>query len=83
MISATASSDAVSVSMRKSRGKESEYHRHTFWAGRSLPHRAGGLTIRRWSFYIFSGGSTADKLLFRGFDLEFLQKFGIFRHLLT
>jgi len=36
-----------------------------------------------WSFYIFSGSGTADELLFRDFDLELRQKFGVFRHLLA
>jgi hypothetical protein len=36
-----------------------------------------------WSFYIFSGGGTADELFFREFDLEFFQEFGVFVHFLA
>ena len=36
-----------------------------------------------WSFYIFSSGSCADELLFRDFDLEFFQQFGVFGHFLA
>ena len=39
--------------------------------------------VDAWSFYIFSGGGTADELFFRDFDLEFLQKFGVVRHFLA
>src|ERR1035437_2145298 len=37
-----------------------------------------GLTPWAWSFYICSGGGTADELFFRQFDLEFFQEFGVF-----
>ena len=36
-----------------------------------------------WSFYIFSGGGTADELFFRDFNFEFFQEFGMFSHFLT
>src|ERR1035437_8373783 len=36
-----------------------------------------------WSFYICSGGGTADELFFRQFDLEFFQEFGVFVHFLA
>jgi hypothetical protein len=36
-----------------------------------------------WSFYICSGGGTADELFFREFDLEFFQEFGVFVHFLA
>jgi hypothetical protein len=36
-----------------------------------------------WSFYIFSGGGTADELFFRDFDLELFQEFGVFGHFLA
>jgi hypothetical protein len=38
---------------------------------------------RLWSFYIFSGGGTADELFFRDFDLELFQEFGVFGHFLA
>jgi hypothetical protein len=41
---------------------------------------AGG---RPWSFYIFSGGGSADELFFRDFDPEFFQEFGVFVHFLA
>jgi hypothetical protein len=43
----------------------------------------GGFPTRRWSFYIFSGGGTADELFFRDFDLELFQEFGVFGHFLA
>jgi hypothetical protein len=43
----------------------------------------GGLSTRHWSFYICSGGDTADELFFRQFDLEFFQEFGVFVHFLA
>jgi hypothetical protein len=36
-----------------------------------------------WSFDIFSGGSSANELSFRNFDLEFLQECGLFGHFLA
>ena len=36
-----------------------------------------------WSFYIFSGGGSADELFFRDFDPEFFQEFGGFVHFLA
>jgi hypothetical protein len=38
---------------------------------------------RTWSFYILSGGGTADELVFGDFDLEFFQEFGVFGHFLA
>src|ERR1019366_3689993 len=36
-----------------------------------------------WSFYIFSGGGSADELFFRDFDPEFFQEVGVFVHFLA
>src|ERR1039458_10710586 len=36
-----------------------------------------------WSFYIFSGGGSADELFFRDFDPEFFQEVGGFVHFLA
>src|SRR5215468_10638068 len=36
-----------------------------------------------WSFYIFSACGSANKLLFRDFDLELVQEFRVFGHLLA
>jgi len=36
-----------------------------------------------WSFYIFSSGGGAYELSIRDFGLEFLEKFGVLRHLLA
>jgi hypothetical protein len=38
---------------------------------------------RTWSFYIISGGGSADGLFFRDFELEFFQEFGVFSHFLA
>jgi hypothetical protein len=43
----------------------------------------GGLTTRRWSFYIFSSGGGAHELGIGDFDFEFLQKLGVLAHLLA
>jgi hypothetical protein len=45
-------------------------------AGRTL----AGQRACPWSFYIFSGGGSADELFFRDFDPEFFQEFGGFVH---
>jgi len=45
-------------------------------------HRVGTIADT-WSFDIFSGGSSANELSFRNFDLEFLQECGLFGHFLA
>jgi site-specific recombinase XerD len=45
--------------------------------------RAGVGFAGVWSFYIFSGGGSANELCFRDFDLEFLQECGLFGHFLA
>jgi hypothetical protein len=45
--------------------------------------KAGQAYAWHWSFYICSGGGTADELFFREFDLEFFQEFGVFVHFLA
>src|SRR5215469_3996342 len=49
---------------------------------RSERLRPGG-TAWPWSFYIFSACGSANKLLFRDFDLELVQEFRVFGHLLA
>jgi hypothetical protein len=49
-----------------------------------ISHRRASTRVSmRWSFYICSGGGTADELFFREFDLEFFQEFGVFVHFLA
>src|SRR5215469_1290617 len=43
----------------------------------------GSKTADAWSFYIFSACGSANKLLFRDFDLELVQEFRVFGHLLA
>ena len=42
-----------------------------------------GLLAYTWSFYIFSSGGTADKLLIGDFDFELVDQLGVLRHFLA
>src|ERR1035437_8379553 len=53
------------------------------WTTRLRWRKTSSSFARIWSFYILSGGGTANELFFGDLDLEFFQEFGVFGHFLA